>query len=1155
MANLALPGSVTYSDTDYTLTSIGAYAFYLSGVTDVALPASVSDVDDRAFRSSDVANVAVADDNPSFSSYDGVLYDATRSSLLLIPGGRQGAVRISDKAEEVDASAFSHCAGVDAISVDADSAYLSSWEGLLYDADGTTLLRVPAGATEITIREGCATIAAGALEACASLTTINAPASVTSISPDVFTAIPTISLLAASLTGAGDPGTAGEPSSQEAAPQLTAMVALSTADDSLPKVDPSTITVNLPEEVDDSLWAKLGCSFGGDATSSKETQDPELIISQMVSLSDGAVAYAEYNDTAVSSQKVTNATLQISSWPKLYVKTPANIAYGLYSGTVSWTSSAATPQDDDIVTLRVTKFVPHTAASGGTGADYSYSTVMTRFTELSGGYAPRYITAQSTGSECAVDALYGATTSSPCILKFKGRDIHTRGNWPEFRVSHEYASTQYSPWNNITFDKNTEDSVNYNGHKGNVWVSPITYLRTPALTRSGYKHLGWSKSETAITASYGPDQLLEVPFSESTTLFAVWIKNPISGVRVFDTYGWGGSGGVFLWTGKGYYENSNPNDSSVMLSAVLKPERFGYVFQGYYTASTGGSLVIPASCSLDGLSNTRFTANTTLYAHWDQPPYVISFYNNAGDKLIGTKNMTYGIVDTLLAGNDTRVKSAVPSGHAAAGWAIAANQATRNYAMGQSGSMFYTAASGAVSLYLVLDPVYTITLKTNAIDTTTDYKKVYLWYGKGWYDTETPDDATKVMSTIGTPERIGYTYKGFSGSSNAASGTYWTEVTRFPSATAFGKDTTLFAVWEGRLAKVTLNDDGGTGGMGAVYVRYGDAWYADEGCKNSITKVSKPVRDGYVFDGYTWNGQDVRRINKEGVIVTGTESFTSAVTFTAQWKAATAHFDGGGGTLELKRNVSGGAIETVESGLRSYDARWLTSSPSAVSARLAGWWQEADGKRYNYSIWPTRNGYALTGWKVMAPDGTESVIDASMGDVPLVVGATYVAQWVPAIRADAPISATVRLDVLGVEDQAMDEEEPGYLESRCGEPLKVAEVSFEKKPGATDLFGAHVPDIELQALPGKDASWATDAPAFSFALDAAGDAATEDDATKLAPLSMSGYEVRIPISYRFLIPDALLDEVLGAIDPATFEDKKTPVCSVVYTVALANPES
>jgi len=49
-ANLVLPETVSYEGTDYTLTSIAPYAFYLSGVTDVTLPASVSDVDDRAFR-------------------------------------------------------------------------------------------------------------------------------------------------------------------------------------------------------------------------------------------------------------------------------------------------------------------------------------------------------------------------------------------------------------------------------------------------------------------------------------------------------------------------------------------------------------------------------------------------------------------------------------------------------------------------------------------------------------------------------------------------------------------------------------------------------------------------------------------------------------------------------------------------------------------------------------------------------------------------------------------------------------------------------------------------------------------------------------------------------------------------------------------------
>jgi len=184
-------------------------------VASVTLPASVRDVDARAFRSSDVSSVGIAEGNPFYASYDGVLYGADLTRLLLIPGGRQGAVRISSKAEEVDAAAFSHCAGVDSISVDAGSAHLSSWEGLLYDADGTTLLRVPAGATDITIREGCTTIAAGALEACAKLTTINAPASVTSISPDVFTSVPTVSLPAASvILSEGSEATEAERSSE-----------------------------------------------------------------------------------------------------------------------------------------------------------------------------------------------------------------------------------------------------------------------------------------------------------------------------------------------------------------------------------------------------------------------------------------------------------------------------------------------------------------------------------------------------------------------------------------------------------------------------------------------------------------------------------------------------------------------------------------------------------------------------------------------------------------------------------------------------------------------------------------------------------------------------------------------------------------------------
>ncbi len=323
--NLALPETIAYEGTDYTLTSIGAYAFYLSGVTDVTLPATVASVDDRAFRSSDVAYAAVDPSNDTYSSYDGVLYDASLARLLLIPEGRSEGVRIPYTAEEVAPAAFSHVSSVAAISVDADSPTFSSEDGLLYDAAGATLLRVPAGAVEVTIREGCTAIAAGALEACAKLERINAPASVAVISPDVFHAIPTVSLPATSvilsessdaatpsvtlsesgdtatpsviLSGGSDAAGAEGPNegqAGEAGGQITAMVALSSTDRDLPEVDASAITVGLLDGEGGSVWAAKGFTLC--------EGDPSVSI-------DAASAYAAAG----------SATVTMHSCPALYI--------------------------------------------------------------------------------------------------------------------------------------------------------------------------------------------------------------------------------------------------------------------------------------------------------------------------------------------------------------------------------------------------------------------------------------------------------------------------------------------------------------------------------------------------------------------------------------------------------------------------------------------------------------------------------------------------------------------------------------------------------------------------------------------------------------------------------------------------------------------
>ena len=182
-ATLAIPASVEHGGSSYSVTSIGPRALAGCAAAVASIPASVSGVDPDALAATSVARVEVDPANPCFSSFDGALYDAALSRLLSIPGGRTGEVRIPDEAEGVEPSALSHCAGVSALSADAASPALSSWEGILYDKAGSTLLRVPPAAESLSIREGCSRVAPGALAGCSKLRSVRVPASVAEVDP------------------------------------------------------------------------------------------------------------------------------------------------------------------------------------------------------------------------------------------------------------------------------------------------------------------------------------------------------------------------------------------------------------------------------------------------------------------------------------------------------------------------------------------------------------------------------------------------------------------------------------------------------------------------------------------------------------------------------------------------------------------------------------------------------------------------------------------------------------------------------------------------------------------------------------------------------------------------------------------------------------
>ena len=747
-ASLALPETITYSDTDYTLTSIGAYAFYLSGVTSVTLPASVSDVDARAFRSSDVANVTVADGNPSFSSYDGVLYDASRSSLLLIPGGRQGAVRISSKAEEVDASAFSHCAGVDAISVDAGSAHLSSWEGLLYDADGTTLLRVPAGATDITIREGCTTIAAGALEACASLATITAPASVTSISPDVFTSVPTVSLPAASvlLSGAAEDDSVEEPQPAEAhetGTQLTAMVALSSAKGISLIVDPSTIEIFLPGDASETPWSHVGFSV------QRTAGQPEINSQENEAVAGDAAASAE----------APIATLQSASTSRAH-------ATLTYRANASFSYSPYTASSTPIATVQKTV---------GEGGSYSYPydeqvrwngyCIEAWARETSAGVTPHPSPYWYLGIGAPNAGVKFATLNDEPMVK---------NQW--YRIPSDGKGVVWM------YDQTSPATVTWNANGGSV--SPTTSsvqlgktVNAPFPTRSGQTFTGWYTASSGGTkvcgsaASGGTTPAIR----KNVTYYAHWAPIPMADYNVtvrgnepFTYGGWRqatGTGAVtssysyktpyVKWVQSGaqsylhmyhddywwynaafgglqagiknatidgspmkpntWYEttkateiwiyncespttvtwNANggsvsPASSSVILGATVSaplPTQNGYAFKGWYTAATGGTYVCGGATS--GGTTGAIRKPTTYYALWNLLKYDIA-YNLDGGTLASANPSSYDVTTaTFTLANPTK------TGYVFTGWSGTGLTGSANKAVsipkGSTGNRSYVA--------------------------------------------------------------------------------------------------------------------------------------------------------------------------------------------------------------------------------------------------------------------------------------------------------------------------------------------------------------------------------------------------------------------------------------------------------------------------------
>ncbi len=269
-------------------------------------------------------------------------------------------------------------------------------------------------------------------------------------------------------------------------------------------------------------------------------------------------------------------------------------------------------------------------------------------------------------------------------------------------VTNTSNHTLYAHWSAYPY------TVYFNANGGSVSTSSktvyygSTYGDLPTPTRTGYSFAGW------YTASSGGSQITSsttVSTASNHTLYAHWN------------------------TGNNYTVTFDPNGGSVSTSSksvtygstygtLPTPTRTGYSFDGWYTASSGGSLVTA--------STTVTTAsNHTLYAHWIVNEYLVTFDRNDGSGL------SEGSIWVIYGNTYGWLPTPTRTGYSFAGWYTASSGGSQ-----VTSSTTVTTASNHTLYARWKANTYTVTLDPNGGSISTD--SITVTYGKSYGELPEP---------------------------------------------------------------------------------------------------------------------------------------------------------------------------------------------------------------------------------------------------------------------------------------------------------------------------------------------------------------------------------------------------------------------------------
>lgn len=389
--------------------------------------------------------------------------------------------------------------------------------------------------------------------------------------------------------------------------------------------------------------------------------------------------------------------------------------------------------------------------------------------------------------------------------------------------------TVYAKWTadtyTVTYDLNGGTAGTQTDGSSYLTGATVTVLGQGSMYHTGYNFTVWNTVAGGTGTAYALNSSLTMGTAD-VTLFAQW-------TGVFYSVTFDGNGGG----------TPSPVSKAVQYTstygALATVTKTGYAFNGWYTATSGGTQVTSAT-------TMNITTNQTLYAQWTANTYTVTFNKNGGDTEASPTTSTgilYNGTATLPTTDPTW------AGHTFASW--------------------NTQGDGYGTAFTATTPV-TATITVYAQRTANTYTVTFDGQGGTPSPASTSVTYGSTYGTVATVTKTGYTFAGWY---TATSG--GTQVTSATTVSITAPQT-LYAQWTADTYTVAFDKNGGSGTTDSIT---GIAYNA------IVTVPTPPTKALNTFAG--WFSDNTTFL----VPFDGTTHVTANITVYAKWTAVPPNED------------------------------------------------------------------------------------------------------------------------------------------------------------------------------------------------------------------------------------------------------------------------